>query len=148
MKLALKHLVRFALALPILVLLAMRYAWMPQEGYPSWEAVRNYLIRDGEIRIVFPDGVTPISADCDHPEAKTSIEGQQVITKIGYSWASITVWAELSPGEKRQFLFETQKLNNWNRILFLPVDSENPNFNWAKIENGIEKGYDGSIQAK
>ncbi len=46
------------------------------------------LIRDGEIRIRFPDGVKPTNALCNRPNSTTKIEGNEVITKIGYLDAS------------------------------------------------------------
>ena len=143
MKKALKLVATFAIVVPIFALLSMRYLWMPKEGYPSWEAVRNYLIRDGEIRIVFPEEVTPKATKSS--ERVTSIVANEVVTKIGYGWPTIVIVAELPTGKERRYVFHSQKLNNWNRIKFVPVDPTDPDSRWLKIENGIEKPFDGPI---
>lgn len=137
------------LSLPVAGLLCMRYLVMPSEGYPSWEAVRNYLQRDGEIRITFPDGVQPLSASCEDEEPNsTSIQGNVVVTKIGYSWCLLEVMARTPEGETILYKFHPQKLNNWNRIHYLPENPADPHSPFRKLENGIEKeAHDVSTEA-
>ena len=126
-----------ALACLILVfLLILRYYFVVSEGYPTWEAVRNYLIRDGEIVVLFPEGVKPLSAYCDDTYAVVSINGQSVTTKVGYSWCDMTVLAETN-GTKVKYIFSPKKLNNWNRIRFEPENPADPRANFVKYENGV-----------
>ncbi len=128
------------LGLPVAFLLFMRFWVLPSEGYPTWEAVRNILVRDGEIVITFPERVTPLAARCDDRDSSVSINGRSVITKIGYSWCVIEVDAARG-GETITYTFNPQKLNNWNRMRFEPVYPSNPNSSFKKFENGVLKTH-------
>lgn len=125
---------------PAAFLLFMRYRVVVSEGYPTWEAVRNMLVRDGQIVITFPEGVRLLSAKCDDPEASVSIQGQAVITKIGYSWCLIDVEVEIG-SERINYRFNPQKLNNWNRMRFEPEDCSDPHSTFKKFENGVLKPH-------
>ena len=113
LKCSVMSLIRWALlsmlVLSIVFVLVMRYWFVPREGYPTWEAVRNYLIRDGQIQIVLPDGLKPLAATCDDRESVVSIEGQTVMVRIGYSWCLIEVIAATDSGQKRVLKFNPQK---------------------------------------
>ena len=119
-------------------LLFMRYAVVASEGYPTWEAVCNMLMRDGEIVIILPDGVKVVDARCDDPQGDVSVDGQAVTTKIGYSWCTIALDVEIN-GQAHTLQFNPQKLNNWNRMRFEPIDSSDPFSDFTKVENGVEK---------
>lgn len=123
---------------PVAFMLLMRFFILPGEGYPTWEGVRNTLIQDGEITINLPQGVNIISADCDFPATTPSINGQTITTKIGYSWCTITIEAETN-GAPHTLQFNPQKLNDWNRIRFAPINPNDPFSDFRKIENGVEK---------
>ena len=125
-------------ALPSAFLLLMRYRVVSSEGYPTWEAVRNMLMRDGEIVITLPDEVKVLAARCDDPESDVSIDGQIVTTKIDYSWCTIAVDVEIN-GQAHTLQFNPQKLNNWNRMRFEPIDPSDPFSDFIKIENGVKK---------
>jgi hypothetical protein len=127
-----------AVALPAAFLLFMRFSVVRSEGYPTWEAVRNILIRDGEIVVTLPEGAKIISAQIDEPEGDVSIDGQIVSTKIGYSWCTISVEVEIE-GQHQTIRFSPQKLNNWNRMRFEPVNPADPFSDFTKVENGVEK---------
>ena len=124
--------------LPSAFLLFMRYSVVASEGYPTWEAVRNMLMRDGEIVIILPDGVKVVDARCDDPQGDVSVDGQAVTTKIGYSWCTIALDVEIN-GQAHTLQLNPQKLNNWNRMRFEPIDSSDPFSDFTKIENGVEK---------
>jgi hypothetical protein len=124
--------------LPAAFLLFMRFSVVAGEGYPTWEAVRNMLIRDGEIVITLPRGASVVSAHCDEEDSDVSIDGRTVTTKIGYSWCLITINADID-GKPHTLQFNPQKLNNWNRMRFLPVDPDDPFSDFTKFENGVEK---------
>lgn len=126
--------------LSVSFLLVMRYWVVAREGYPAWEAVGNLLMGGGEIVVILPEGVKVISAQCDDPHGRISVEGQAVITKIGYSWCRITVETEVA-GRAGTIEFNPQKLNNWNRIRFEPHDAADPQLEFAKFENGIRKSH-------
>ena len=96
------------------------------------------LVRDGEIVITLPDGVKVVEARCDDPQSDVSIDGQVVITKIGYSWCTIALSVEIN-GQAHTFQFNPQKLNNWNRMRFEPIDRSDPFSDFKKFENGVEK---------
>lgn len=96
------------------------------------------LIRDGEIVITLPDGVEVVDARCDDPQGDLSVDGQVVTTKIGYSWCTIALDVEIN-GQAHTLQFNPQKLNNWNRMRFEPIDSSDPFSDFTKIENGVEK---------
>lgn len=128
------------LALPLSGLLIMRYIIMPSEGYPTWQVVRNIILRDGEIRVTLPTGVTPVSAHCQYaPQSSTTIQGNQVIAKVGYSWCQLHITATTPQGETLHYLFNPQKLNNWNRIHYLPQHPADPHSPFLKFENGLQK---------
>ena len=127
-----------AVALPATFLLFMRYGVVASEGYPTWSAVRNILMRDGEIVIELPNNVKILDAQCDHAGAKISVDGQVVTTKIGYSWCIIVLDVEIQ-GKEHTLRFNPQKMNNWNRIRFEPVNPSDPFSEFIKFENGIEK---------
>lgn len=145
---------RFVIAIPLLLiillsafLLMMRYRVVVAEGYPTWQAVRNMIFRDGEISIRLPDGMRIVSAKCDYTDSVVSTEGQVVNTKIGYSWSKITIEAEA--GDIKQiFVFHPQKLNNWNRISYYPTDPSNPESEFIKIENGVRQQHNDLTRTK
>ena len=126
--------------LPTALLLYTRYRFVVSEGYPTWEAVRNYFIRDGEIVIQLPEGVEVVSTRCDDMSGHVRIEGRTVTTKIGYTWCTISIQTNSNEGFQT-IQFSPQKLNNWNRILFIPVDPTNPNSNYIKFENGVKESH-------
>lgn len=140
MKRTIKVIVIIAVTFTTAFLLFMRYRVVALEGYPSWEAVRNMLIRDGEIVITFPDGVKPVIANCDDSSAVISINENTVTTKVGYTWCVITVHTE-AKGSKITYQFDTQKLNNWNRIRFVPEDPSKIDSDFKKYENGIKQQH-------
>lgn len=121
-------------------LIYLRYGFVASEGYPTWEAVRNYLVRNGEVVIRLPRGVTALSASCDDSSSEVRILGQTVIVKIGYSWCCISIQAEVN-GHPETIAFYPQKLNNWNRILYVPANPEDPRSDFWKFENGVEKRH-------
>lgn len=125
----------------------MRYRIAPGEGYPTWEAVRNMLIRDGEIVVTIPEGVRVVAARCDDPNGQVSIDGQVVTTKIGYTRCTVSVDVEFD-GESRTFEFDSAKVNSWNRMRFEPVDPSDPLSEFTLYENGIEVPVGGAARAK
>lgn len=140
MKRAILTVLALVIAIPATFFLLMRYFVVANEGYPTWEAVRNMLERNGEIVIKLPDGVKIVEANCSDPQGDVSISGQVVTTKIGYTWCTITLDVEIN-GQAHTLLFNPQKLNNWNRMRFEPFDSSDPFSDFMKIENGVEKSH-------
>ena len=138
MRRAIYILLALAIVLPAALLISLRYGFAASEGYPTWEAVRNYLVRDGEIVIRLPEGLKIVSARCDDTNGRVRIDGQTVTTKIGYTWCTISIQAE-SDGRTETIHFKPQKLNNWNRMIFVPVNPGDPKSEFSKFENGIEK---------
>jgi hypothetical protein len=128
------------MAIFIALLIFLRFFVVPREGYPTWEAARNILVRDGEIVIVLPDEMAVLDARCDHPECEISIDGQIVTTKVGYSSSAIVLDVEIR-GQRQVLRFAPKKLNNWNRIRFEPVDLGDPFSEFRKIENGLEESH-------
>jgi len=122
------------------LVLFTRYKIVANEGYPIWEATRNFLIRSGEIKIQFPDNVEILSAHCDDPKGTVRTKGQTVITKIGNSWSIVEVRAQSEDGGFTYF-FNSRKPNSWDRIYYFPIDPGNPSSKFIKIENGIEKSH-------
>ncbi len=127
--------------LPAAFLLLTRYRFVVKEGYPTWEAVWNYLIHEGEIVIQLPEGVEVISARCDDRTGDVRIDGRKVTTKIGYTWCRISIQTKSNKGYQTIY-FNSQKLNNWNRILYVPVDPTDPNSDFSKFENGVHESHD------
>ena len=107
-----------------------------QEGYPTLSGARNLIFRDGEVRITFPNEMKPLSAECDHAEAV--IAGNEVITKIGYSWSVISVKVQTPQGVKT-YRFHPKKENSWNRIHYRPSDHVDAVLGFEKFENGVKK---------
>ena len=79
-----------------------------------------------------------VSAHCNELKSDVSIHGQTIIVKVGHSWCLITVEIQID-SEPYTFQFHPQKLNNWNRISYIPVDSTDPLSEFTKFENGVEK---------
>jgi hypothetical protein len=127
--------------LPIAALLGMRYWIAPNEGYPTWEAVRNMIVRDGEVVIEVPDEVTILRVECIRPEADVSINGRIATAKLGYSWSKITLDVKIR-GRNHSWIFHPKKENNWDRISYQPVDPNDPFSNFTKIVNGVTKTHD------
>ena len=115
---------------PLVVFL---FVW--SEGYPRPQAMRNWLIKQGEIRIEFPPGSVPDTVVCDDVMSDIVIEDDEVIVYVGYTWINVTV--ELEDGTK--WNFEAQKLNDWNRILYVPKNADDLNEGFRMFENGVEK---------
>ena len=139
MRRAIFILLGLAVILPTAFLLYMRYGFMPGEGYPTWAAVRNYLVRDGEIVIIVPEGRQVVDAQCDSSR-DVRTEGRTVTTKVGYTWCTISIDLE-GEGKPETIHFSPQKLNNWSRMLFLPAMPNDPDSDFLKYENGIEKEH-------
>jgi len=116
------------------------FRFVASEGYPTVEAIRNNLVRDGQIVIELPEGVKVIEAKCDDPSAKVSVEGNEITTRIGHSWCTISIHYRSVRGDEL-ISFHPQKLNNWNRILFRPKDARDPDSDYLKYENGVEESY-------
>ncbi|MCW0221381.1 MAG: hypothetical protein OJI67_23855 [Prosthecobacter sp.] len=145
MKRAIFFVIALLVTLPVMVLLFMRYQVMVHEGYPTWEAVRNRLVPDGEIAVTMPQGVKILSVKCDDPRSQISIRGQEVVTKVGYSWYTLSIEAEIK-GSPYLFTFNPQKLNHWNRIRFEPTDASNPYSDFTKSENGVRGSHSDVIR--
>lgn len=129
-----------AILLPAALLLSLRYRFAASEGYPTWEAVRNYLEREGEIVIRLPEGLKIVSARCDDINGNVRIDGQTVTTKIGYTWCTISIEIEVD-ARPEAIYFNPQKLNNWNRMLFVPASPRDPYSAILKFENGVEESH-------
>jgi hypothetical protein len=50
----------------------------------------------------------------------------------------ITIESEID-GNSHTLQFHPQKLNNWNRIRFVPIDPNDSFSGFAKFENGVEE---------
>ena len=101
------------------ILLFVRFVFVVGEGYPTWSAARNFLIRSGEIRIEIPTENRILSAHCDDPESILEVNGQSVVTKIGYAWCTIEIRTQ-AHGSAHTYFFNPKKENSWNRIHFFP----------------------------
>lgn len=117
-------------------LLCMRYAVVPREGYPTWEAVRNFLLRDGQITVTFPDGVIPRAAQCSDPNSSVSIRGQTVIVRIGYSVPIIEVDTEYQ-GRPGAYSFTPMKVGQWHRMRYEPENPADPASEFWLFVNGV-----------
>ena len=133
-------LIGLVLFLSINLVLITRYRIVANEGYPTWEATRNFLHRSGEIKVDLPSTVEIVKAHCDDPQGEVYIDGNTVITKIPNSWCVIEIQARSKDGMHTYFI-NTQKLENWNRIHFFPAQAENPHTGFIKVENGITKTH-------
>ena len=79
-----------------------------------------------------------VEARCDDPQGDVTVDRNVVMTKIGYSSCTITLDVEIN-GQAHQLQFNPQKLNNWNRMRFEPIDPSDSFSDFVKIENGVEK---------
>lgn len=140
MRRVIKILVGLAILTPAVFLIGMRYGFVASEGYPTWEAVRNYLVRDGEIVVRLPEGLNVVAARCDDPRGNVRVDGQTITTKIGHTWCRIAIQTE-GDGRRETIVFSPQKLNNWNRMLFVPINSSDPHSDFLKFENGVMKAH-------
>jgi hypothetical protein len=132
----------FLISTSVLVIIGflLLFGFVASEGYPTLQAVRNWMIQEGEIVIEMPDDLRVVSAECENPRGRVSIDGQTVTTEIGYSWTTISICFD-SGSESGTIKFNPQKLNDWNRILFLPKDATDPSTQFLKFENGVEKEH-------
>ena len=140
MKRTLLILIGLVVFLSINLVLITRYRIVASEGYPTWEATRNFLLRSGEIKVDLPNTVEIMKAHCDDPRGEVHINGNTVITKIGHSGCVIEIQTR-SEGGTHTYFINSQRLNNWNRIHFFPADAEDPQTRFIKVENGITKTH-------
>jgi len=127
-----------------LLLLAggLLYSYVSREGYPTMEAMRNRLLSDGKIVIVLPSGFPKIaSAICDDESAKVDILHDKVIVHVGYTWCSTAITAPVGDGTTITLVVNSQKLNNWNTIRYVPQPSSSNGWQWAKFENGVKLSH-------
>ncbi|MBC8128188.1 MAG: hypothetical protein H8M99_13690 [Gloeobacteraceae cyanobacterium ES-bin-144] len=113
------------------------------EGYPTITAVRNYLKRDGQIRIDLPDGyrVTDVKFQPDDPES-ISIDGRTVVIRVGHTMADISL-SYAGSGHSGSIVFpQVQKLNNWNRLTFRAEAHGTNIFAFEIDENGVSRRAD------
>lgn len=121
-----------ALGLFIAILFAIK-ADLAHEGFGNWVGVRNYLLRDGQIKVVLQGDKTVTGVTCSDSE-DTDIDGSTAIVKVGYTWCSTEVTYLDSTNEPKTVTFDTQKLNNWNRVSY--IEQEDGTF--LRFDNGIE----------
>lgn len=133
-----------------LLLLAggLLYRYVSREGYPTMEAMRNRLLSDGKIVIILPLGFPKIArAVYDDPGARVDILHDKVIVHVGHTWCSTTICAPMDKGATITLVVNTQKLNNWNIIRYVPHPSSSNDWQWAKFENGVKLSH-GDITIK
>lgn len=115
-----------------LLLLKMSVA---REGYNTWEAVRNRLIRDGQISVEL-DGESTVTGVWCNKDFATGWEKNRATVKAGYEWdILISVQYRKRLGEHHQVMILTDKPNNWGRIRF--IQSRDGQF--RMFMNGIEQ---------
>ena len=131
--------------LSTVILLFVRFVFVVGEGYPTWSAARNFLIRSGEIRIEIPTANRILSAHCDDPESIVKVSGQSVVTKIGYARCTIEVRTQAN-GSAHTFFFNPKKENSWNRIHFFPVEPDDSKSDFTKVENGVKVSHTDMIR--
>ena len=101
------------------------------EGYRSWEAVRNYIIRDGQISVVLRDGAEIVDVS---GEGEISWDGNKATMKYGYGLPSMSVTCQGADGQQWHIRFDTKKLNSWDRVEY----RQQPSGVFRRFHNGTE----------
>ncbi len=115
----------------------MLYGYVAREGYPTLEAMRNRLLSDGKIVISLPSGFPRItSAVCDD-SAKVHVLNDSVIVHVGHTWCSTVIRGQDGDGATITLTVNSQKLNNWNTIRYVPNPTPSNDWQWSKFENGV-----------
>jgi hypothetical protein len=121
------------------VILGLVFSLVSSEGYPTSEAVRNYLIRDGKVEVFLPSGIEATSVECSNLEATVFNYGSKVEVKIGYSESTIKIQCKkVSDGQPVNYSFKQMKYNNWNRIRYIPKDDDDAHGGFDYYENGVK----------
>jgi len=115
------------------------YRYVAAEGYPTVEAMRNRLLSDGKIVIGLPPGfrsVTDVSCD-DASGEDIEIHEDRVVVHVGYTWCTTKIKGTTSDDREAVIVVNSQKLNSWNTIRYVPLSPVSNNWVWAKYENGV-----------
>ena len=117
-----------------ILLLSFLRIWLAQENQNSWEAVRNYIFRDGQIAVTLTPGTIISDVKCAK-SSDVTWKGNRAIVKAGYIWAPNIVIVCIRPqGETRRITVDTEKLN-WDRVSII---EEAPG-RFANYANGIRR---------
>ena len=110
------------------------------EGYPTPIAVRNFLFREGQIRIELPQGhkITDLKFDGDDLES-IRIDGNSAVIRVGYTCAHIELAYEGNQDSGLIVFGEVKKFNNWNRLTFQASPAADKSFAFRIDENGIRR---------
>ena len=111
------------------------FLYVKNEGYPTIEAMYNRIFIKGSIAIVLPDDMPNIDmVSCDYSN-KIEKNLRSATIYIGKTWCDINIKTKEKDGIVYSLSFCPQKLNDWNRIIYLPKGKNS----WCKYENGIIK---------
>ena len=125
-------------ALFVIILLRIQLA---REGEYGWEALRNYIIRDGQISVILTPGSVINTAKCNKSTDVTWASNCAIV-KADYTWATdITVDYTTPQKENKQITISTEKIN-WTRLSFVEVSPGR----FTMFENGVPKKLRYSIQ--
>ena len=106
---------------------------LAQEGYNSWEAVRNYLLRSGEVQIRLPEEFI-ITHATSNKDSDPIINDNIAIFEIGYAGNILfDIRYQDANGDYQDLSILTDKLNSWNRIHFSLAQAGEI----IMVENGI-----------
>ncbi len=120
---------------PITLLLLVFFSvrmMVASEGYDTNEAAWNFLFRNGEIRIRLQDGSTIKSYTAENT---SSISKNEAWFKAGYGIFSSELKYVTPNGEEKTIKFVTDKLNNWNRVLYI----EQKDGSFDRFDNGVKQ---------
>ncbi len=133
---------RIVIAVGVLACLPFVGLWvlLGMEGYPTPTAVRNFLCREGQIRIELPQGhkITDLKFDGDDLES-ISIDGSSAVIRVGYTCAHIELAYSGSQGSGLIVFSEVKKFNNWNRLTFRASPAADLTFSFRIDENGVRR---------
>jgi hypothetical protein len=137
-----KIVARILIAVGLLACLPFVGLWvlLGMEGYPTPTAVRNFLYREGQIRIELPQGyeITDLKFDGDDLES-IKIDGSSAVIRVGYTCAHIELAYAGSQGSGNIVFSEVKKFNNWNRLTFRATPAANQSFAFRIDENGVRR---------
>jgi len=102
------------------------------EGYDTYEAAWNYLVRSGEIRFRLLSGSEIKSLSSDGTDGRV-VSSTEAYFKAGHGNFNTLLKYDDRSGTLITKELITSKFNNWNRVLYV----ENQDGSFSRYDNGV-----------
>lgn len=133
-------------AMFMLVVIGNAWKVVSNDGFPTYQALRNYLLRYGSVSVYIPESVGQvIGANCSAC-GTTKIESNVVITRMGYCSPGCECKLEVTyrqhNNDNSYQLEVCLEKTNWHRVDYTPEVQNGQISGWFEIRNGIKRRVD------